>query len=107
MYFIAVLYISTVLGSYGYQYFALFLKNLKNADGTKVWRVTQVNAIPIGGSAIQVVFGRLLRALISLSHANYLSVWIWAFLSDFLGTRWILIVAQGNADLHLTAPIPF
>lgn len=57
MYFIAVLYISTVLASYGYAYFNLFLKSLKNADGTKTWTTSQVNAIPIGGGAIQVVFG--------------------------------------------------
>lgn len=57
VYFIATVYISTVLASYGYAYFSLFLKSLKNADGTKRWNTTQVNAIPIGGGAIQVVFG--------------------------------------------------
>jgi hypothetical protein len=60
MYFIAVLYISTVLASYGYAYFSLFLKSLRNADGTKTWNTSRVNAIPIGGGAIQVVFGMLL-----------------------------------------------
>lgn len=78
VYFIAILYIATVLGTYGYVYFSLFLKYLKNPDGTPRWTVSQVNAIPIGGSAINVVF-----------------VWIWALLSDFLQTRWTLIVAQG------------
>lgn len=58
VYFIAVLYISTVLASYGYAYFNLFLKSLKHADGTKVWTTSQVNAIPIGGGAINVVFGK-------------------------------------------------
>ncbi|KAH8651570.1 putative allantoate permease [Tricladium varicosporioides] len=77
VYFIAVLYISTVLASYGYAYFNLFLKSLKHADGTKVWTTSQVNAIPIGGGAINVVF-----------------VWIWALLSDYFQTRWVLIVAQ-------------
>ncbi|CAG8150192.1 unnamed protein product [Penicillium salamii] len=77
VYFIAILYIATVLGTYGYVYFSLFLKSLKNPDGTPRWTVTQVNAIPIGGSAINVVF-----------------VWIWALLSDFLETRWTLIVVQ-------------
>ncbi|EXJ89829.1 hypothetical protein A1O3_02896 [Capronia epimyces CBS 606.96] len=78
VYFIAVMYIATVLGSYGYVYFALFLKSIKNADGTRRWSVSQVNSIPIGGGAIQVVF-----------------VWIWAILSDLLTTRWTLIVTQG------------
>lgn len=77
VYFISVLYIATVLGTYGYLYFSLFLKSLKNPDGSARWSVTQVNAIPIGGSAINVVF-----------------VWIWALLSDFLETRWTLIVIQ-------------
>lgn len=63
MYFIAILYIACVLGSAGYQYFSLFLKSLKNADGSKVWTVSEINAIPIGGSAIQVVFGMSARFL--------------------------------------------
>jgi MFS family permease len=82
VYFIAVLYISTVLASYGYNYFGLFLKSLKNSDGTPVWTVEDVNVIPIGGGSINVVF-----------------VWIWALLSDFLRTRWTLIVAQAIIGL--------
>ncbi|RDW61347.1 putative major facilitator superfamily permease-5 [Coleophoma crateriformis] len=82
VYFIAVLYIACVLGSYGYSYFSLFLKSLKNPDGTKTWTTAQINAIPIGGGAIQVVF-----------------VWVWALLSDFLNTRWTLIVAQAVIGL--------
>ncbi|KAJ5097989.1 allantoate permease [Penicillium argentinense] len=78
VYFIAILYIATVLGTYGYVYFSLFLKSLKNPDGSARWSVSEVNAIPIGGSAINVVF-----------------VWIWALLSDFFRTRWTLIVFQG------------
>ncbi|KAJ5194657.1 uncharacterized protein N7498_008095 [Penicillium cinerascens] len=77
VYFIAVLYAATVLGTYGYVYFSLFLKSLKNPDGTPRWNISEVNAIPIGGSVINVVF-----------------VWIWALLSDFLRTRWTLIVLQ-------------
>lgn len=77
VYFIAVLYIATVLGTYGYVYFVLFLKSLNNPDGSPRWSVSETNAIPIGGSAINVVF-----------------VWIWALLSDFLRTRWTLIVLQ-------------
>ncbi|KAK8113849.1 Major facilitator superfamily domain- general substrate transporter [Apiospora kogelbergensis] len=77
VYFVSVLYIATVLASWGYAYFNLFLKSLKNPDGSPVWTVTQVNAIPMGGSAINIAF-----------------VWIWAILSDLLRTRWTLIVAQ-------------
>ncbi|TVY45354.1 Pantothenate transporter [Lachnellula subtilissima] len=77
VYFIAVLYPATVLGSAGYGYFNLFLKSLKHPDGSRVWSTSQVNAIPIGGGAINVVF-----------------VWIWALLSDYLQTRWTLIIAQ-------------
>lgn len=76
-YVITVLYIATVLGTYGYAFFSLFLKSIKNADGTARWTTTDVNIIPIGGSAINVAF-----------------VWIFAFLSDFFETRWTLIVLQ-------------
>lgn len=81
-YFFAVLYICTVIGNYGYTFFGLFLKSLKNADGTRAWTTAQVNAIPIGGSAIQVVF-----------------VWIWAFISDHLQARWPLIIVQVSIAL--------
>ncbi|KAH8674233.1 major facilitator superfamily transporter [Xylariales sp. PMI_506] len=82
VYFVPVLYISTVLASWGYAYFNLFLKSLKNPDGTARWTTSEVNAIPIGGGAINVVF-----------------VWIWAILSDLLRTRWTLIVAQACIGL--------
>ncbi|KAJ6445036.1 allantoate permease [Purpureocillium lavendulum] len=77
VYVIAILYIAMVLGTSGYNYFGLFLKSILNSDGSRRWTTSQVNLIPIGGSAINVVF-----------------VWIWAFLSDILRTRWLLIVAQ-------------
>ncbi|KAI7148356.1 major facilitator superfamily transporter [Hortaea werneckii] len=82
VYFIAVLYIATVLASYGYVYFSLFLKAQMNPDGSRVWSTEEVNVIPIGDSAINVVF-----------------VWIWALLSDFLRTRWTLIVTQAVIGL--------
>ncbi|KAJ5239122.1 Major facilitator superfamily domain general substrate transporter [Penicillium chermesinum] len=47
VYFIAVLYIATVLGTYGYVYFNLFLKSLHNPDGSRRWTTSEVNAIPI------------------------------------------------------------
>lgn len=77
VYFIAILYIASVLGTYGYVYFVLFLKSLRNADGSPRWSVAATNAIPIAGSALNVIF-----------------VWIWALLSDYLQTRWTLIVLQ-------------
>lgn len=82
VYFVAVLYISTVLASWGYAYFNLFLKSLKNPDGTARWTTSEINAIPIGGNAINVVF-----------------VWVWAILSDLLRTRWTLIVTQAAIGL--------
>lgn len=82
VYFIPVLYIASVLGSYGYNYFNLFLKTVKRPDGTLRWTTSQVNAIPIGGSAINVVF-----------------VWVWAILSDYFETRWTLIIAQAVIGL--------
>lgn len=81
-YLIPVLYTTTVLASYGYNYFGLFLKALTNPDGTRRWSASQVNSIPIAGGAINVVF-----------------VWVWAILSDALRTRWTLIVAQAVVGL--------
>ncbi|KAH8894640.1 retrograde regulation protein 2 [Thozetella sp. PMI_491] len=77
VYFITILYVGTVLATYGNVYFSLFLKAATNGDGTPRWTTVQVNAIPIGGYAINVVF-----------------VWFWAILSDVLQTRWALIIAQ-------------
>ncbi|KAJ7769037.1 putative allantoate permease [Mycena olivaceomarginata] len=62
--------------------FSLFLKSLKNADGSVRWDVSAINVIPIGGQGIQVAF-----------------VWIWALLSDTLRTRHWLIVAQAVIGL--------
>lgn len=81
-YAIPILYITTVLAQYGYNYFSLFLKSVKNADGTARWTTEQVNSIPIGGGAINVVF-----------------VWTWAILSDIFQVRWPLIVAQAVIGL--------
>ncbi|PBL01328.1 major facilitator superfamily transporter [Armillaria gallica] len=82
IYFITILYVATVLASYGYVYFNLWLKSLKNPDGTSRWGVSEINAIPIGGQAIQVAFD-----------------WIWALLSDWLKTRHWLIILQGIIGL--------
>lgn len=55
--FIPLLYILTVLAPYGYNYFNLFLKSLKNPDGSPTWTTEEVNAIPILGGAVNVIFG--------------------------------------------------
>lgn len=57
VYVIGVMYIAMVLGTSGYNYFGLFLKSIKNSDGKPRWSTEDVNLIPIGGSAINVVFG--------------------------------------------------
>lgn len=57
VYFIAIMYAGIVLATYGYNYFGLFLKAQKKADGSKRWTTEQVNVIPIAGGAINVVFG--------------------------------------------------
>ncbi|ODN96234.1 hypothetical protein I350_08233 [Cryptococcus amylolentus CBS 6273] len=62
--------------------FNLWLKSLKNDDGTARWSVAAVNAIPIGGGAVSVVM-----------------IWFWGFFSDFFETRWIPIAAQGVIGL--------
>jgi hypothetical protein len=69
VYFVAVLYAGTVLATYGYVFFGLFLKSLKNPDGSSRWTTEEVNVIPIGGGAINVVFGRSLL-LLTLNPAN-------------------------------------
>jgi len=56
---IPLLYILTVLAPYGYNYFNLFLKSLKNPDGSPTWTTAEVNTIPILGGAVNVVFGGL------------------------------------------------
>ncbi|KAL0575099.1 hypothetical protein V5O48_006875 [Marasmius crinis-equi] len=82
VYFSIVLYSAIVLAAWGYTYFSLFLKSLKKPDGTSVWSVSAINAIPMGGQAIQVLF-----------------VWIWAFASDYFKNRHWLIVIQAVIGL--------
>ncbi|WRT63778.1 uncharacterized protein IL334_000703 [Kwoniella shivajii] len=76
-YFFVVMYVASVLAQASYQYFNLWLKSLKNPDGTAVWSVAQVNAIPIGGGAITIA-----------------TIWTWGFISDRFQTRWIPVVVQ-------------
>ncbi|ODN96233.1 hypothetical protein I350_08232 [Cryptococcus amylolentus CBS 6273] len=81
-YFFVVMYVATVLGQGGYSYFNLWLKSLKNDDGTARWSVAQINAIPIGGGAISVVM-----------------IWFWGFFSDYFQTRWVPVVVQACIGL--------
>lgn len=58
-----MLYIASVLAPYGYNYFNLFLKELKREeDGRPRWSVEEVNTIPILGNGVNVVFGEYLTA---------------------------------------------
>lgn len=57
VYVVTAMYIAMVCGTLGYNYFNLFLKALRNGDGSLRWTVEEINLIPIGGSVITVVFG--------------------------------------------------
>jgi len=82
LYFFITLYPACVLAQAGYQYFSLFLKTVKNDDGSLVWSISAINAIPIGGGAIAVVL-----------------VWVWAFISDYFQTRWLVVMCQAFIGL--------
>lgn len=70
MYFVAILYAGTVLATYGYAYFGLFLRAQKKPDGSKRWTTEEVNVIPIGGGAINVVFGEFYSVLYQTAIPN-------------------------------------
>lgn len=57
VYFIFVFYIVIVLVLYGYNYFNLFFKSLKNFDGILIWIIEEVNVIFIVGGVINIVCG--------------------------------------------------
>ncbi|KAH7141478.1 major facilitator superfamily domain-containing protein [Dactylonectria estremocensis] len=76
-YYIPVYWVVSGMSAGALGYFAVFLRNLFDAQGNPVWSTTQVNSIPIGGGAIQVVF-----------------IWVWCILSDLLQVRWQLMVVQ-------------
>ena len=50
-------------------------KAVKNADGTKRFNVSQMNAIPIGGYALQMI-AMVLFAWLS-SRTGWRATWIW------------------------------
>ncbi|KAI6379114.1 hypothetical protein MCOR25_002094 [Pyricularia grisea] len=73
------------MANYGMFYFGIFLKSLKNADGTPRWNVTQVNGIPIGGGGVSIV-----------------SLLILTNLSDLFQSRWTIFMAQAIIGLFAT-----
>ncbi|KAH6975212.1 major facilitator superfamily domain-containing protein [Ilyonectria sp. MPI-CAGE-AT-0026] len=76
-YYIPAYWVVSGMSAGGLSYFSLFLKTLVDGQGNRLWSTTQVNTIPIGGGAVQVVF-----------------IWVWCILSDLLQVRWQLIIAQ-------------
>ncbi|WVQ63197.1 uncharacterized protein L199_001348 [Kwoniella botswanensis] len=82
LYLFPIFYMTAQLAQQGYLYFNLFLKSLKNPDGTAVWSVAQVNALPMVGYAISIVL-----------------VWGWGWASDYFQTRWAIIFAQAVLGL--------
>ncbi|OCF78525.1 hypothetical protein I204_00465 [Kwoniella mangroviensis CBS 8886] len=82
LYLFPIFYMTAQLAQQGYLYFNLFLKSLKNPDGTAVWSVAQVNALPMVGYAISIVL-----------------VWGWGWASDYFQIRWAIIFAQAVLGL--------
>ncbi|GFZ51574.1 hypothetical protein JCM24511_09341 [Saitozyma sp. JCM 24511] len=77
LYMMIYIYVSALIAPSGNGYFSLWLKSLKDANGKAVWSTVALNAIPIGGSAMQLA-----------------AVWIFAFGSDLLRTRWLMLIPQ-------------
>lgn len=50
------LYVSTLLATSASSYFGVFLKSLKNEDGSAVWSLSAVNLVPVAGSASASLF---------------------------------------------------
>lgn len=76
LYMIIYIYVGMLIGVSGINYFQLWLKSLKNADGTPRWGVSQLNAIPMGGYAMQMA-----------------GIWATAIASDYFKTRWLVLIA--------------
>lgn len=52
-YMMIYIYVGMLIAVSGINYFQLWLKSLLNPDGSKVWGIIQLNAIPMGGWAMQ------------------------------------------------------
>ncbi|KAL7420923.1 hypothetical protein Q5752_004877 [Cryptotrichosporon argae] len=74
---VVCIYIGMLIAPSGSGYFNLWLKSLVNPDGTKVWSVNALSAVPIGGYALQMG-----------------AVWIFATSSDIFRTRWPMLMTQ-------------
>ncbi|WRT70479.1 uncharacterized protein IL334_007477 [Kwoniella shivajii] len=75
LYCLIYIYVGMLIAPSGNSYFQLWLKSLKDANGNKLWGVSALNAIPLGGFAMQVT-----------------AVWLFAFSSDFFKTRWLILL---------------
>lgn len=75
-YLMIYIYVGMLIAVSGINYFQLWLKSLLNPDGTRMWGTTEYNAIPMGGSAMQIV-----------------GVWLAAYCSDVFRTRWAVLLA--------------
>lgn len=76
LYMIIYIYVGMLIGVSGINYFQLWLKSLKNPDGSPVWGISQLNAIPMGGYAMQMA-----------------GIWAIALASDYFKTRWVVLIA--------------
>ncbi|KAM0424554.1 hypothetical protein ACHAPT_010270 [Fusarium lateritium] len=81
-YYIPAYWVVSGMSAGALGYFNVFLRSLIDHQGQPLWTRTQVNAIPIGGGAVQVV-----------------CIWFWCILSDLLQVRWQLIVTQSCIGL--------
>lgn len=75
LYMIIFIYVGMLIGVSGINYFQLWLKSLENPDGSPVWGISQLNAIPMGGYAMQMA-----------------GIWAIALASDYFKTRWIVLI---------------
>lgn len=57
-YYIPAYWVVSGMSAGGLSYFSVFLKTLTDGQGDRIWSTTQVNTIPIGGGAVQVVFSQ-------------------------------------------------
>lgn len=69
VYMMIYIYVGMLIGVSGINYFQLWLKSLVDANGNKIWGITELNAIPMGGWAMQSTssFSRLTVSCRSLA----------------------------------------
>lgn len=69
-YYIPAYWVVSGMSAGGLSYFSLFLKTLVDGQGNRLWSTTQVNTIPIGGGAVQVVFSPLFPTIRFIIECN-------------------------------------